>query len=296
MVRFENVDKQLGDFFLQNIHFELPPGYIMGLIGENGAGKTSILNLMLGLYHPDAGNVKVFGCDYREEESRIRNQIGYVLAEDDLFWENLRLDDNANLFGKYYEHYDQNRLHAYCDDFDLDLKKKWRELSAGEKLKFQFAFALSHQAKLLILDEPTANFDPEFRKQFLHMITSFIKNGDCSVILATHQLQELDQIADYITMIHCGKLVFSMEKEILTERFRIVKGEDYKINLLRQEQVIYKETKEYASSALVRHRKIDMYDPALAVSVPTMEEILYCFVKSTRKDLFFSNSSDGSAH
>lgn len=296
MVRFENVDKQLGDFFLQNIHFELPPGYIMGLIGENGAGKTSILNLMLGLYHPDAGNVKVFGCDYREEESRIRNQIGYVLAEDDLFWENLRLDDNANLFGKYYEHYDQSRLHAYCDDFDLDLKKKWRELSAGEKLKFQFAFALSHQAKLLILDEPTANFDPEFRKQFLHMITSFIKNGDCSVILATHQLQELDQIADYITMIHCGKLVFSMEKEILTERFRIVKGEDYKINLLRQEQVIYKETKEYASSALVRHRKIDMYDPALAVSVPTMEEILYCFVKSTRKDLFFSNSSDGSAH
>lgn len=296
MVRFENVDKQLGDFFLQNIHFELPPGYIMGLIGENGAGKTSILNLMLGLYHPDAGNVKVFGCDYREEESRIRNQIGYVLAEDDLFWENLRLDDNANLFGKYYEHYDQNRLHAYCDDFDLDLKKKWRELSAGEKLKFQFAFALSHQARLLILDEPTANFDPEFRKQFLHMITSFIKNGDCSVILATHQLQELDQIADYITLIHCGKLVFSMEKEILTERFRIVKGEDYKINLLRQEQVIYKETKEYASSALVRHRKIDMYDPALAVSVPTMEEILYCFVKSTRKDLFFSSSSDGSAH
>ncbi len=296
MVRFENVDKQLGDFFLQNIHFELPPGYIMGLIGENGAGKTSILNLMLGLYHPDAGNVKVFGCDYREEESRIRNQIGYVLAEDDLFWENLRLDDNANLFGKYYEHYDQNRLHAYCDDFDLDLKKKWRELSAGEKLKFQFAFALSHQARLLILDEPTANFDPEFRKQFLHMITSFIKNGDCSVILATHQLQELDQIADYITLIHCGKLVFSMEKEILTERFRIVKGEDYKINLLRQEQVIYKETKEYASSALVRHRKIDMYDPALAVSVPTTEEILYCFVKSTRKDIFFSNSSDGSAH
>lgn len=296
MVRFEYVDKRLGDFFLQNIHFELPPGYIMGLIGENGAGKTSILNLILGLYHPDAGNVKIFGCDYRKEESRIRNQIGYVLAEDDLFWENLRLDDNANLFGKYYEHYDQNHLRAYCDDFDLDLKKKWRELSAGEKLKFQFAFALSHRARLLILDEPTANFDPEFRKQFLHMITSFIKNGDCSVILATHHLQELDQIADYITLIHCGKLVFSMEKEILTERFRIVKGEDYKINLLRQEQVIYKETKEYASSALVRYRKIDMYDPALAVSVPTTEEILYCFVKSTRKDIFFSNSSDRSAH
>lgn len=280
MVRFENVEKHLGDFSLQNISFELPQGYIMGLIGENGAGKTSILNLILGLYQPDAGNVKIFGCEYYKEESIIRNQIGYVLTDEDLFLEDLRLEENANLFGKYYQYYDKSKMLAYCDAFDLNPKKKWRKLSKGEKLKFQFAFALSHQAKLLILDEPTAYFDPEFRKQFLHMVTAFIKSGECSVILATHQLQELDQIADYITLVHQGKLIFSMDKEILMEQFRIVKGEAYKLNLLRQERIIYKETRDYMSSALVRHRKIDRYDQALTVSIPTTEEILYYFVKS----------------
>lgn len=286
MVRFENVDKKLGDFNLQNITFELQPGYLMGLIGENGAGKTSILNLILGLYQPDAGNVEIFGCKYYGEESRIRNQIGYVLTDDGLFLANLRLDDNANLFGKYYKCYDKKKLYTYCDAFELNVKKKWRELSKGERLKFQFAFALSHRARLLVLDEPTANFDPEFRKQFLHLVTSFMKDGECSVILATHQLQELDQIADYITLLHCGKLIFSVEKERLTERFRIVRGEDYKINRLRQERVVCRETKGYVSAALVRHRKIDTYDPALTVSIPTMEEILYYFIKSGQKDNF----------
>ncbi len=286
MVRFKNVDKRLGDFNLQNITFELQPGYLMGLIGENGAGKTSILNLILGLYQPDAGNVEIFGCKYYGEESRIRNQIGYVLTDDGLFLANLRLDDNANLFGKYYKCYDKKKLYTYCDAFELNVKKKWRELSKGERLKFQFAFALSHRARLLVLDEPTANFDPEFRKQFLHLVTSFMKDGECSVILATHQLQELDQIADYITLLHCGKLIFSVEKERLTERFRIVRGEDYKINRLRQERVVYRETKGYVSAALVRHRKIDTYDPALTVSIPTTEEILYYFIKSGQKDNF----------
>ena len=286
MVRFENVDKRMGDCNLQNITFELQPGYLMGLIGENGAGKTSILNLILGLYQPDAGNVEIFGCKYYGEESRIRNQIGYVLTDDGLFLANLRLDDNANLFGKYYKCYDKKKLYTYCDAFELNVKKKWRELSKGERLKFQFAFALSHRARLLVLDEPTANFDPEFRKQFLHLVTSFMKDGECSVILATHQLQELDQIADYITLLHCGKLIFSVEKERLTERFRIVRGEDYKINRLRQERVVYRETKGYVSAALVRHRKIDTYDPALTVSIPTTEEILYYFIKSGQKDNF----------
>ena len=286
MVRFKNVDKRLGDFNLQNITFELQPGYLMGLIGENGAGKTSILNLILGLYQPDAGNVEIFGCKYYGEESRIRNQIGYVLTDDGLFLANLRLDDNANLFGKYYKCYDKKKLYMYCDAFELNVKKKSRELSKGERLKFQFAFALSHRARLLVLDEPTANFDPEFRKQFLHLVTSFMKDGECSVILATHQLQELDQIADYITLLHCGKLIFSVEKERLTERFRIVRGEDYKINRLRQERVVYRETKGYVSAALVRHRKIDTYDPALTVSIPTTEEILYYFIKSGQKDNF----------
>ncbi|MDE6889623.1 MAG: ABC transporter ATP-binding protein [Eubacterium sp.] len=280
MIQFENVSKQLGDFSIKNISFALPKGYIMGLIGANGAGKTSVLNLILGLYQPDAGEVKLFGCDYASEERNIRDQIGYVLADHDLFPENKKLLDNADLLGNYYRHYNKNALIEYCGEFSLDVNKKWKNLSKGERLKFQFAFALAHQPKLLVLDEPTANFDPQFKEQFLHRVTDFIRDGEHSVILVTHQLKELDQIADHITLLHQGRLLFSEEKESLMDRYRLVQGEDYKVELLNKERIVYKEVSEYAACALIRHRKIDTYDHALAVSVPAMEDIMYYFIKA----------------
>lgn len=280
MVKFEDVKKRLGDFLLQDISFELPEGYIMGLIGENGAGKTSLLNLVLGLYRQDSGTVKLFGREYAKAEREIRQDISYVLVDGDLFLADTKLIDNANMFGKYYEHYREEALAAYCRQFSLDTQAKWKKLSKGEKLKFQFAFALAHQPKLLVLDEPTANFDPEFQQQFLHIITDFVSSGARSVILATHQTQDLDRIADYVTFLHQGRLVFSMDRETLMDRFRLVQGEAYKVNLLKPERVIYKEKGEYAVSALVRHRRIDTYDSQLAVSIPTIEEIMYYMVKS----------------
>lgn len=285
MIKLENVNKYLGGFSLQNISFELPKGYIMGVIGENGAGKTSLLNLLLGLYQPDSGRIEILGYDYKNAEREIRNEIGYVLLDEDLFLSDLRLIDHADMLGKYYINYDRGILLAYCGKFSLNPHKRWKSLSKGEKLKFQFAFAIAHQPKLLVLDEPTANFDPEFREKFLQIISEFINDGEHSVILATHQLQELDQIADYITFLHQGKLIFSVDKETLTDKLRIVKGETYKVNLLRQEQVIHKEVGDYAATALVRHRRIDTYDNALTVNIPTIEEIMYHLVKSSKWNL-----------
>lgn len=282
MVQFENVRKWLGGFLLQDISFELPEGYIMGLVGENGAGKTSLLNLVLGLYRQDSGTIKLFGREYAGREREIRQDISYVLLDEDLFPADTRLIDNANMFGKYYERYSAETLADYCRRFSLDTKAKWKNLSKGGKLKFQFAFALAHQPKLLVLDEPTANFDPKFREQFLHIITDFVSSGECSVILATHQTQDLDRIADYVTFLHQGRLVFSMDRETLTDRFRLVQGEAYKVNLLKPERVIYKEKGEYAVSALVRHRRIDTYDSQLTVSIPTIEEIMYYMIKSDK--------------
>lgn len=285
MVKVDNVRKDLGDFVLQDISFELPKGYILGLIGENGAGKTSLLNLILGLYRPDSGNVQLFDETYADNECEIRNNISYVLVDNDLFLGNTKLADNAKMFGKYYEHFSEDTLTDYCRQFSLDLQMKWKHLSKGEKLKFQFAFALAHQSKLMVLDEPTANFDPEFREQFLHIITDFVKDGEHSVILATHQTQDLDRIADYVVFLHQGKQVFFMDKEELMERFRLVQGEEYKVNLIKQERVIYKEKKEYVTAALIRHRKIDTYDKQLDVSVPTIEDIMYYLVKRMSKGM-----------
>ncbi len=284
MIKFTEVQKRLGNFCLEDLTFDLPNGYIMGLIGENGAGKTSLLNLILGLYQPDSGLVQVFGKKYKDEECSIRNAIGYVLADEDLFTAGMKLVENAAMYGKYYKNYNEHIFADYCMKFSLDLNRKWNSLSKGEKLKFQFAFALSHDSKLLILDEPTANFDPQFREQFLHAVTDFVKDGERSVILATHQLQDLDQMADYIMLLHQGRLIFSCEKETLVDRFRMIKGEEYKINLLKQERVIYKETGDYAASALVWHRRIDTYDRQLTLSVPTIEEIMYFLMRSGRLD------------
>ena len=139
---------------------------------------------------------------------------------------------------------------------------------------------MAHQSKLLVLDEPTANFDPQFKEQFLHRVTDFIRDGEHSVILVTHQLKELDKIADHITLLHQGRLLFSEEKESLMDRYRLVQGEAYKVELLNKERIVYKEVSEYAACALIRHRKIDTYDHALTVSVPAMEDIMYYFIKA----------------
>ncbi len=286
MIKLERVEKRLNDFNLQDISFELPKGYIMGLIGGNGAGKTTLLNLILGLYQPDHGRLTLFDREYSEDEQLIRNETGSVLADENLFLPDISLTQNANLFGRFYKNYDKDMIFQYLKQFSLDARKKWKHLSKGEKLKFQFAFALSHHAKLLVLDEPAANFDPEFREQFQHIITQFASSGEGSVILSTHQLSELNRAADYITFLHQGKLVFSTDKETLADKFRIVKGEEYKINLLKEERIVYKEKNSCGVSALVRHRKIDSYDNALKVEIPSLEDIMYYLIKSGKPEHF----------
>lgn len=277
MVLFEAVSKKLGTFELKDISFELPKGYILGIIGENGAGKTSLLNLLLGLYKKNGGEISILGMGYENEEKEIKNEIGFVLVED-LFNGELSLIQNGDVYGKYYEKYDRNTFLQYCQEFELDSRKKLKVLSKGEKLKFQFAFALAHDPKLLVLDEPTANFDPKFQKKFREIITKFVSDGEHSVILATHLTMDLDQIADYILFMKKGNVLFYLDKERLNEKYRLVCGEDYKINLLKKEKIVYKEKGQYSSKALIRHHRWNSYD-GLEVRIPTIEEIMYYIVK-----------------
>ena len=278
MINVNLADKKIGNFALHHISFSFPMGYILGIIGRNGAGKTSLLNLLLGLYKQDAGDITVFGMTYENAEKEIKNGIGYVLAEE-LFCNDISLQENGNLFGQFYEEYDADVLRQYCDRFGLHIKRKLKYLSKGERLKFQFAFALSHNPKLLILDEPTANFDPEFREEFFNVISEFVQDGMHSVILATHLTQDLDKIADYVLMLDKGRVVFYQDKEALSESYRLVGGEDYKINLISKDKVVYKEKGEYGSKALVRHSKYREYDDSLTIHRPSVEEIMYYIIK-----------------
>lgn len=283
MLCVEHVEKKLGNFHLTDISFQLPKGYIMGLIGPNGAGKTSLLYMMLGLYALDEGKITVNGLDTAKQEAAAKEQIGFVLTEE-LFCSQMSLKENANMYGKYYSEYEEELFLKYCSRFSLDFHKKLKKHSKGEKLKFQFAFALSHHPKLLILDEPTANFDPAFRDSFFKILTDFVRDGEHSVILATHLTKDLDRIADYVTFLNGGRLEFSMDKEKMADSYRLISGEDYKINLLPKEEMVYKEKGKYASKALVRKSKWSVYDKELQVDIPTIEDIMYFTLKGEKNN------------
>ena len=174
MIKTENVSKRFGSFALQDIHFELPAGYICGLIGENGVGKTTLLNILAGLYEYD-GTISIQEKEYRTNQMELQQDIGFVFHEewfDD--WDSLIA--NSRHYGKYYKNYDETLLKEYLKRFRLDGKKKYKKLSKGEKLKFAFAFALAHHPKLLLLDEPGANFDQTFREEFHHILPARFLN------------------------------------------------------------------------------------------------------------------------
>ncbi len=281
MLVIKEVTKDLQQFQLQDITFTLPKGYIMGLIGPNGAGKTTLLHTLLGLYKADHGEMIRNGYSISEEHN-YKDGIGFVLNED-CFLTGLSLQKNADYFGSFYSNYSSKRFQDLCRQYELLPERKLKKLSKGEKLKFQFAFALSHQPELLILDEPTANFDPEFQKEFLRTITGFVNDGEHSVLLATHLTKELDRIADYITFLNHGKLVFSKDKESMYDSYRLLIGEDYKLNLIRKERVLYKEVGKHTSKALVYHTKRSEYDKEIVVQIPSIEDIMYFTLKSEER-------------
>lgn len=281
MLKLDHVDKKIGDFKLADITFSIPKGYILGLVGKNGAGKTTLLHLLMGLYAADVGKVSVLGVDPQEDEVRVKGQIGWVLSEE-MFWPNQTLKRNADMYGKYYKDYDPACFHEYCSRFGLSEKSLLKKISKGEKLKFQFAFALSHAPKLLLLDEPTANFDPEFREEFFQTITEFISDGEHGVVLATHLTSDLDRYADYVAMLDHGKLVFCMDRAALADSYRIVAGEEYKLRLLK-ERVLAMEGGKYGARAFVKHNKRITYDTELCVSVPSLEEIMFYYNMSLKK-------------
>ena len=197
MIQLDKVSKKLGIFELKDISFSLPAGYICGIAGRNGAGKTTLLHLLSGLYQPDSGAVMIFDSRYDTQEKQIHDSLGVVLNED-LMMKHLNLEKNGDYFGTYYSGYQKEQLLSYLKQFGLEKNRKFGKLSKGEKLKYQFAFALSCNPKLLILDEPTANFDVEFRKDFLKLLQEFIADGQKSVVLATHLMEDIDRLADYL--------------------------------------------------------------------------------------------------
>ncbi len=274
MLELDQVSKRLGSFQLRNITIQIPTGYLCGLAGENGAGKTSLLHMLLGLYRPDSGTVRIDGKIYEENEKEIRQQTGIVLAED-LLHPAFSLLQNGRYYGSFYNGYEEVCFVEKLKQYHLDPREKFGHLSKGQKLKCQFAFALACHPAYLFLDEPVANFDPEFKKQFFADLCAFIGDGERTAVLSTHETEDLDRLADYLIFMKEGEAVIASDMEKFRDSYRIVSGESYKIRLLRPDAIVKLEEREFGARALVRYSRLLSYDKSLLVAYPTIADFMY---------------------
>lgn len=209
-----DITKTYDTFTLDHISFSLPSGSIMGFIGENGAGKTTTLKALLGLVKKDAGSVHILGKEYNKStELELKEQLGIVFDEC-RFPENLSAVHIGKIMASIYKNWDKALYSRYLSAFSLSEKKLVKEYSRGMKMKLSIATALSHRPRLLLLDEPTSGLDPVIRNEILDVFLEYIQDEGNSILLSSHITSDLEKIADYITFIHQGKLVFS--KYLLT--------------------------------------------------------------------------------
>ncbi|WP_077369052.1 ABC transporter ATP-binding protein [Anaerosalibacter sp. Marseille-P3206] len=231
ILEVNNLRKEFKKFTLNDISFKLEPGYIMGFIGPNGAGKSTTIKLIMNLMNSDSGEIKVFGLDYKKHEKEIKNRIGFVYDEN-YYYEDLTIAQMKSIVASFYSNWDDSTFNYYINEFNLDSKAKIKTLSKGMKMKFSLAVALSHNADLIIMDEPTSGLDPVFRREILDILYNVIQDESKSIFFSTHITTDLEKIADYITFINNGSIVFSKTKDEVLEKYKVVKGG---LNLLDSE-------------------------------------------------------------
>lgn len=222
IISMQNVTKRYDKFCLDNISIEIPKGYITGIIGRNGAGKTTLINTILGITNFN-GSIRIFGKTMNESEIELKNRIGAALGVG-FFYEGLTLKKTAEILKRFYTDWDDRAFDSYIRRFGLDMRKKIKELSTGMREKFSIAAALSHNADLIIMDEPSSGLDPVARGELMDIFSDIIADEEKSVIISTHITSDLDKTADFIVMIDDGRLVFNLPKDELLESHRIVKG------------------------------------------------------------------------
>lgn len=275
-IEIKDLTKKYRDFTLDSISFTLPSGSIMGLVGENGAGKSTTIKLIMNAISRDGGSVSVLGCDNRSPAfTAVKNDIGVVL--DEAYFPEVITVANVNAIMKNtYANWREETYYEYIRRFALPAKKPFKDFSRGMKMKLAIAVALSHQPKLLILDEATSGLDPMVRDELLDIFNEFTREEDHSILLSSHIVSDLEKICDYITFIHRGKLVFSEEKDRLLEEYAIVKLPRAAFDDLPLEAVKGKKVTQYGVEALVLKSAIL---PSVKIQHTSLEDIVLFLAK-----------------
>lgn len=279
-----NLRKEYTDFILKDISFSLPRGFIMGFIGPNGAGKSTTIKLIMNLVRKDSGEIKVFGLDNTDHDREIKQNIGFVYDENH-YYEELTPEEIRSIIAPFYSRWDDEAYYGFLRSFELPQKKKLKNFSKGMKTKFSLAVALSHGAELVIMDEPTSGLDPVFRREILDILLELIQDERKSVLFSTHITSDLDRVADYITFINRGEIVFSAQRDEILENYGLVRGSKELLDESTRPQFVGIRETSLGFEALTRDiQKIrSLLKERAVVEKATLEEIMLYTVKGEVK-------------
>lgn len=267
------------DFKLDEVSFCVPQGTILGFVGKNASGKTTTIQSILGVIKPDSGKIEMLGHDINENLFALKNDVG-VVFDTISFPTEMTAKHIENILRDTYKNWDSEVFNHYLKKFGIDTKKKIKTFSRGMTMKFALAVALSHGAKLLILDEATAGLDPVAREEILDILLDFVSNEENSILLSSHISSDLEKIADYITFIADGKLILSEEKDVLLYEYGVAKMKMADFEKLSQDEFLSHRKRGLQIEVLVNNKVefIKKY-PNIVVDNATIDEILALITK-----------------
>lgn len=276
-VEIKNLTKTFPGFTLDNVSLAVPGGSILGLIGENGAGKSTTIKCLLGMLRPNSGTITVLGGS--PDDPAVREQIG-VVPDECPFHGGLTAQQVGKILSREYKQWHQELFEEYLKKFDLPRNLFLKDFSKGMKMKLSIAAALAHHPKLLVLDEPTGGLDPVVRSEILDEFLAFIRDEEHSVLLSSHITGDLERVADHIAYIHKGRVVLSGEKDALLEQFGRLACTSADLAQVEPEYLAGVRRGQFGSEALIRNRReFQRRYPELAVEPVTLEEIMIFTVR-----------------
>ena len=275
-IEIKGLTKQYQGFRLGSYDLTLPSGCILGLVGENGAGKSTTIRLIMDVITRDAGTISVLGVDNRSPEfAGVKEDIGVVLDEA-YFPEVLSAANVGKIMACTYRRWDMEKYRGYLSRFDLDDRKLIRDYSRGMRMKLAIAVSLSHDPKLLILDEATSGLDPMVRDEILDIFNEFTRDPGHSILLSSHIVSDLEKICDYIAFLHKGKLMLCEEKDQLLEEYALVHLSAERFADLPEDSIVGRKNGRFGVEALVLRSRVPQ---DLPVEHTNLEDIILFMAK-----------------
>ena len=277
-LEIKNLNKSFSDFQLNNLNLNLPSGCIMGLIGENGAGKSTTIKLILDILHKDSGTITILGEDNSNNIELLKEDIGVVMDEVGLP-ECLTAKQIGKVMKHSYRNWDGAEYARLLEKLNIPDNKPFKDLSRGMKMKLGIAIAMSHGAKLLLLDEPTSGLDPVVRDEVVEMFYDFTRNENHSILISSHIVSDLERLCDYVAFLHKGKLLLCEEKDVLLSEYGIIHCTAEQLSSLDNTAVKYKKETPYGIEVIVLRENIP---DSFKISPISIEELFVFMVKEAK--------------